>query len=99
MKHTLTNLLLLGIFISLLCIGQQLINQNSEKSNTKSHNIVLEDIDDADYYDKKVLEEVPLTDNETPELSNYRKKLSQWYEADNECMGMMPDTKPKDPRK
>lgn len=54
--------------------------------------------EDEIYYTNLVLEKVPLTDDETPELEKYRRDLRRWYEWDNECMGMDPNSKPKDPR-
>jgi hypothetical protein len=105
-----TYILLIGFFIILIYAGSQINNTKKtsppefyELSHAEKQKIITEDStreanEAEEYYTKMVLEEVPLTNDETPELVKYRKDLRLWYEWDNECMGMDPNSKPRDPR-
>lgn len=103
-------ILLIGFFLLLIYAGSE-INKNKspqpeihELSRSERQKIISEDSTKSaneaeEFYTKMVLEEVPLTNDETSELVKYRKDLKLWYEWDNECMGMDPNSKPRDPRK
>lgn len=95
-----TPYILFLLFLFVIYVGS-VINQEiaAEQISKKNKQISIPQEDNEDiYYHNLVYEEVPLTKNETSELAKYREDLVQWYKWDNECMGMDPNSKPKDPR-
>jgi len=90
------------LFFLLLIYAGSVINQKETREqsvkSTREVPVSQENSEDTYYHDLVYKEEVPLTQNETPELAKYREDLVQWYEWNNECMGMDPNSKPKDPR-
>ena len=88
--------LLFGILVMLIIISRQNV---TNKTKTPNCSIVVNETNDpSDYYKQQALEMVPLEDDEIPEITTYRNNLAQWLEWNDECMGMDPKTKPKDPR-
>ncbi len=72
----------LGLFISL---------KQETKPTTNQHFIQWND-------DEAVIKMVPKEIGESPEVTKYRNDLKLWLEWNDECMGMDPKSKPKDPR-